>query len=463
MKYIQCLIGIVSCLMIQCSASDNAVDIGMNISGVVDSAYSVSKKVFYVLNSDFDNSYKTGSILAISNEGKKLFALEVPRMGKALKIVDDKVIGLFEGENEDKKPQLRIYGIEENASLKLVKSFEGSIDCRPNNLVVAPLYEYYAVSCSDGSLFVGDKGGNFLNKVRNYKSSHRGMFIDKSSGLIFSFPSGVDVRYVKDFLSEDKCSYSEELNGCDLQLGSNEIPDEFEKNKIVVNKYKDAVRKYQVGIYSINQELSKPQEERFQYKEIDTQTAKVELKFIYDNEEGQKKKYKTGFWDTVLSETDGQAYISRRVLNVGEIIKINIKKNSVTESDKLQDILEFEQIQSNSSIDERSGYSQSTFFPGKLILCEISGKNYLVANHFRDFVYFPSKESRLFGYSVFDLNQKQSLTGVVSKDIHESYYSLSINEEGKGLSGAFYGNQLIPIVIGQEGIGLGWEELKRIN
>ncbi len=463
MKNIRYLIILISFLFVQCSVEDNAIDIDMNINGVTDSVYSVGNQVFYILNSDYDNSYKTGSILVVSKEGKKLFAQETPRMGRVLKQVGNTLLVLFEGSDDEDGAGVRIYDIEQDASLKLKKSWDGKIDCSPNALAAVDSYEYYAVSCGDGSLFVGDVEGNFFNKVRNYKTSHRGIFIDKNSGLVFSFPSSAsDSRYIKDLTNKDVCSYSEASNSCDPSLGSNEVPDEYETNKIVLNRYKEFVRRYQVGIYSISGELSKPQDQRFMFEEIDQDRAKTELKYIYELKENGEKTYKTGFWYAVGSNEDNSIYISRRVSGTGEILKVSVNKSSVDEGDKLSDILSLETIQSSSSIEASSGFNSNSFFPGKLVLVKLGGKNYLVANHFKDFVYFPNKDARLFGYSMFDLEQKKSVKGIISKNVHSSYYSLSVDEEGQGLSGAFYGNKLIPLTFKADGIVSGWNNLDSI-
>ena len=464
MKNIQYLIILFCFLIIQCSTEDNAVNIDMNISGVTDSVYSMSNQVFYVLNSDYDNSYKTGSILAVSSSGEKLFSQEVPRMGRALKIGENNsLIALFEGSDDKDGATVIIYKIKPDSSLELVKNWEGKIDCSPNALATADSYGYYAVGCGDGSLFVGDINASFFNKVRNYRTAHGGIFIDKNSGLIFSFPSFVDSKYAKDLTTKDECAYSEELNSCEPVSGGNEVPDIYENNKISINKYKDSMQRYQVAIYSINQELSKPEGQRFMFEELSPDTTKVELKFVYDTVENGEKKYKTGFADSVVAE-DGSIYISRRVSDVGEIIKLRVKKGSVDGSDKITDILDFEEVvQSSLSIDEASGFDASSFFPGKLNLVKLEDKNYLVANHFKSFVYFPSKDVRLFGYSMFDLDQKKSVRGIMSKDTHESYYALSVGQDGKGLSGAFYGDKLIPLSFREDGIVLGWDNLDHIE
>ena len=69
-----------------CAKKEAFPEIGTKFASPIDAAVSSDGNYFYVLNSDFDREYDTGSLVVLDSDGEKLSALKIPRLARTLTI-----------------------------------------------------------------------------------------------------------------------------------------------------------------------------------------------------------------------------------------------------------------------------------------------------------------------------------------------------------------------------------------
>ena len=210
-----------------CKREETFPDLGTSVASPVDVDASASGGHFYVLNSDFDRTYNRGSILILSADGEKIGAVETPRMGRSLRVAGDYLLVSFDVQDDDAGAEVRLYDISDETQPRILQR-HGITACHPWNVMLTEASDYFFVTCSGGSLFLGSKSGDVsFRRVRRYRYPRRALHFDTTRNLLFVFPTAVDVNK-----SESDQVYTDTKSSdaqADIESEDpNEIPDVFE-------------------------------------------------------------------------------------------------------------------------------------------------------------------------------------------------------------------------------------------
>jgi hypothetical protein len=176
-----------------CRRKESFPDIGDTIASPVDLALTADEKYVFVLNADFDRTYNQGSIITMDTDGNKLNVIKVPRMGRSLTVAGDVMLVTIDQQNEDNNtdtpPELLLFDISDPVHPALKQTW--LLPASPFNTTMRAGYPYFALSCLDGSLFIGDTENGLdqatLKYVRTYGQPRRALYIDPKRELLFGF------------------------------------------------------------------------------------------------------------------------------------------------------------------------------------------------------------------------------------------------------------------------------------
>ncbi len=487
------VIAILAC--VGCGRQSTLPDIGQKVAGPVDLEFSQQHKLFYALNSDFDRSYSSGSLLVINSAGEKLAAHPVPRMGRAFAQSGNDLVAVFDAADDGAPPQVVLYEIASDGySLKEVKTWsrDSGFSCgeragSPSNIVMRDNYGHFAVSCINGDLFIGTlkspRSDSTIHRIRNYAWSRRAMYIDPKRELLFAFMSDNREREATDYVGADTKSYNTQKGV--LEEGANDVPDPWEETETLRRNKRGTSLQYQFAIYDI----AKGREAGFTFDDMDQskpdKSADGELHWLYytllkkdgspDIAAGvtdpNQKAYRTNFWSTYPDPEDEDAfYLSQRGKPKPEstfsnnVVKISIKQDSLT---ALQDNGKPYPTKDLFSFERVYGFAEeidaANHFTGDIVVQKVGGKKFLFVNHFKDLVYF--RKNPRFSLVVKDLDLSAGwLKEIKLTRAEDSIFQLAVSDEGKVLTGSFYGNKLIPFTVEPSvDLKLGWESTSEIK
>lgn len=368
-----------SLLVTACKTEERFPDIKGKFTGPIDIA--VVGDYSYVLNSDFERTYNTGSIQSIDLTQSDLTQAHsathyVPRMGNSLLAVDNNLVATFSRQDVGEMGSVEIYSLDGSGGMTTTVRQE--LDCSPIVSVVSDAKTWMAVACSTGELYVStiensDLSTVNLRLVRDYDYARRAMYIYESGGdtYLFAFPTDLGRKTESDLCSVDRYAYSSEQavdsNGnITLSGSSNEVPDSLENRKDLIRRME---RRYPYQMVILN--LTALQSENFHYKELTSdielvsntteisvngspksifEYANQELKFIYypleraagdvtssfdcdtasdSAEEAENIRfYRTNFWTTQSGESSGAFYLSQRGIDA-DIDSQNTDANNI--------------------------------------------------------------------------------------------------------------------------------------
>ncbi len=438
------------------------------VASPVDVAVSPDDQYFYVLNSDFDRTYNTGSLLVIDNAGTKIAALPVPRLGRRLSLSGSNMLVTFDSDGNNRGPQAILYDLADPKNPAEVTRLE--LPCNPLNVVMREGYNHFAMSCEHagdmGGLAIGTLAGanTTVKLVRTYGIARRAMHLDVENELLFSFPTDLGKQTWIDLDLEDAVSYS--LDGTETAV-PNEIPDDYEKTR----RARSAVgqrRVFQFTVYDLKAEAAATPE-AFPFRPLGETLVENEFRWTYFNAEGfggvpdsdagltsttlNRRYYRTNFYDAAADPEDGNAfYLSHRgqidaATGVGsahanDVLRVALTGDPRTKPDgtnpKTSEYLDFVRVYGRGNED----HAQGLHYPASITIRRVAGQKMLFVNHFRDLVNW-TRSQVYFALSAKTLGSDYWHSEKGSSDPYESYFQMAVNKNGRMAACSFYGSKVI--------------------
>ena len=485
-----------------CTTDEKFPDIETNFAGPVD-LVSVGSYGF-VLNSDFDRKYNTGSIVTIDpsqeSGSEKLRSHLVPRMGRSIYSSGQLMIATFDRVELDSMGSVEIYSVSNDGVL--TTSYKQDLDCSPIAAVISSSQSWATVTCLNGGVYIAPLNTASLDTttfrlVRDYDYARRALYIYESGSEAFllAFPTDFGQQTSGDFGGSDNLKYimpSEDTQGTDTEgqiteEGSNEVPDDFESTAARIRQY-GARYPYQLAILNLTESqandfvfkgMASPSEaEETTVLSSNNKTvytyANNELKFIYFNLSTKgdepnensgtvvadldetKNFYRTNFWEVKPSDTPEKFYLSHRGINESDdsnnILEFNILNGEVFAgptastpapfSNRFSGMFNVERVFGSSAI-AKSGY------PGDFEIRTIGGTSFAFVNQFRDEAYWDAS-SRLYAIDSTNLSlTEESVQRWQGGDFNQSAHELSlVGSDTSGdpvylISCSFYGDSVL--------------------
>jgi hypothetical protein len=462
-----------------CKRQETFPEIGEKVASPIDVATSTDGKHFFVLNADFDRTYNTGSILTLDEEGNKVAAVKVPRLGRSMTIAGNDMLLTFDrpDDNETIGGQVWLMDISDPADIKFVKSWmlTASADTTPINAAMREGYPYFAVSTLDGRIYAGelksDREKSTLNLVRNLQTRRRALYIDPLRNLLFAFVT--DMGSQDDDVTDQTLPDEITVSDTDERTSEpNEIPDNFEDTRRARN---NTARHelYQMLVYDFESEAAEGFPERTKKEAL----KRNEFRWVYfttSNYDGTpddpglafsttSKEYRTNFWEALPDPQDVNSfYLSQRGIgantHANHIVKASIVGDLVGDGEtvpKTADVMTFERVYGFAG-----ELDTNLHYPGDFDIKMVGGRPLLAVNHFRDLVYWRRSEVR-FSIATKVLGEHNWFDELTSTNALDSYYQVALNPSGKALTCSFYGHAVILLDI-TPGAGIS-EDSKRIE
>lgn len=452
-----------------CLSEETFPPIGQRIAGPSDVAVSKDGRHFYVLNTDFDRRYQSGSLLVLKEDGTKVAAIETPRMGRSLNLAANRLLVTFDADEEGKSAGVQLFDLSDPEAPKHTQTWV--LPCAPLNGVQREGYDHFAVSCMNGDLYMGTFSNAQLTKVRNAGSPRRALYIDPERELLLAFPttlgfqdSTYDLKALDEKTFNDKGEESAQ---------SNEIPDDYESDRRRRGIYLKRTT-YNVIVYDIAAERAAGFPERALFDSKDP-TAMRELRWLYftltnfdgtpDSDEGilnpHSRNYRTNFWTAKPDPYDSSSFFvsqrgAERSENANNVIKVTFTGDVATAAPAADgtcanggrnvgdacvpltsDTFTFERVYGF------NGEIESRHYPGDFAVETVAGQPLLVVNHFRDLSYWKS-DDRYFSLAAKVLDQAVLKSTETPPATHaQSYYQVALNSRGRAVSCSFYGNSVL--------------------
>lgn len=308
-----------------------------------------------------------------------------------------------------------------------------------------------------------------IHYVRDYGGTRHAVYIDPYREMLFAFPTDMS-NSLADAKMVDVKSYSD--TG-EVSEGSNEIPDDYEKTKLM-RKNRSSRYRYQLAIYNIAAERAAGFPFRALADKDDT-TADTEQRWLYftlnnadgypDSDESVRnldvKNYRTNFYEAKPNPLDRNSfYVSHRGANQSEhannIIKVSIVADPFATAapdaaggcpsgyHKVADAcipltpnyLKFDRVYGfNGEVD-------ALHYPSDFDVKLVKGQQLLVVNHFRDRVNW-AKDQQRYSLTSKVLDQSFWRSDLNSLDYNKSYYQIAVNQNGIAMTCSFYGESVI--------------------
>ncbi len=505
-----------------CRHEEKFPSLGTAIVSPVDVASSDDGALFYVLNADMDRTYNTGSVLVLDKDGNRLNAVPVPRMGRSLTVADKDMLVSVDYTDLEKGAKLFLYNLDDPKSPRLVK--EWPLPCSPFNAVMRKSYKYFAFTCVDGQVFIGeltdDRAQSQLHMVRHYGYSRRALHLDPKRGLLFGFATDASKQTWSDLIALDIETHDPKTglltSGTLAAPVPNEVPDRYEESEKALTT-EGSRQIHQFYVYDIAKEAAlgfpdRPgndpyygSELRWLYFNLNNfdGTPDRNLDGLDGSLDANYKYYRTNFWSAQPDPEDPNVfYLSHRgppagkdgstgSPNANDIVKVSIvgdphavpKTTAVTEPDPstgqtiTHDVtVEIAPFTSTFfGFDRVYGFKGAETtkldYPGDFRIAQVSGQKILLVNNFRDLVnwvrgdtYYSLAAATLDDDSLwFDEScraTEPSWGGCTNTDPNWSWYQVAVNNEGRALSLSFYGNAVMLLDVRP---GLGIKLVKRIQ
>ncbi len=447
-----------------CRRDERFPALGDKLASPLDVGVSKDGNYFYVVNTDLDRTYNAGSILVLDRDGKRVRAVETPRLPRSITVAGNDMIVTVENPattQDQNEFKVLLFDIADPSSPNLIKTWP--VPCGPVNAVLREGYKYFAVSCTSGGLLVGeltsDRAQSYIKLVREYSVVRRALHIDPQRGLLFAFTTDFGLQETKDVDMPDEKTYDKNFKFVEEP---NEVPDNYEDKKDAVRRPSYYRQRYQFVVYNFNEEAGAS--ESFPYRKSDDPIYQRELRWLYftlANFDGQpdfeigvsdlkRKIYRTNFWSAQPDADDPNAfYLSHRgkdtTYSTNEIVRVSIVGNVAGTGQETApataDVLEFERVYGF------KGEWIPQHFPCSFLVLNINNYKTLVVNHFKDLVawnrkdvYYSVAAKTLGTESVGDSIWHQELT---SDDPKTSFYQIAVNQDGRALMTSYYGNAVI--------------------
>lgn len=461
-----------------CKRDVNKEDIGDRIVSPIDIAVSKDKSHYYVLNADMINLYKTASILVIDKDGNKVKAIETPRLGQVVYVSGDYLFAVFDfsGDNDDVSASARLYDISTPANPVLKK--EWPLDCSPLNVTARENYNYFAISCQRGEIYIGELDKLAIHKVRDFQYGRRAIYIDSKRELLFAFTT--DFGRIQE--TEADVSYAEAFSYDDAfkpVAGANEVPDLFEQDARSIRQYENIQNRYRYLVYNIAEEAAAD----FPFTKSDEELQNRELRWLYfhfdsdtvkfDEAEKKLKKYfRTNFWEAKPDEdSEDSFYLSHRGLgsnsspDANQIVRVSVTGDPLAFNGDTppvtKDFLNFEQVYNEKNT---QGNKIIRNYTSDFEVTESEGRKIVIVNNFRDLSNFSTLGGPRFTISAATLENDDTnklwAKLVESTEGKDGYYQFAVGQNSTVATVSFYGDSVIFLEVKA---GADIKEIKRIN
>ena len=445
-----------------CRKDLNLSPIDQNISGPSSVATNPAGDHFYVLNADFMHNYESGSLLILNDQAHKVGAIATPRLGRTLLVSGNNLFLTFDHESEDTEGIVQFYDISTSSKPKLVKEWKLE-ECTPANLVSREAYQYFAVSCQEGDLYVGQLKGtaSTLKKVRAYPgirdSVRKAMHIDPKRQLLFLFLTDINGGVNNtDLVEFDQETW---VSGKLINRTPDEIPDAWQKTDPRSRDLLNNSSRYQFMLYDIAAEAAAG----FPFRDFKT-VRSTEPRWLYFNlnnfdqtpddatnqGDSGRKYYRTNFGDAQPDPEDPDSfYLSHRGLGkvnaseyANDIVKVTLfneaRANSSGKVPKLTDYARFSRVY---------GFKGDETGPDKyfdsFIITKLAGQKVVLLNSFRDLSTFSNPRYQIGAANLVERDlASRWITEVSSADIGDSYYRVSLAKNGNMLTISFFDESL---------------------
>ncbi len=446
-----------ACLWISCAKDIEYDDIEVNVAGPTAIAH-FGDEFFYVLNSDFDQRYDTGSILVLDRDGAKIGSVNTPRLGTSLKVAGNVMIATYSSDVK-KDAMVEVYSLDADPKApKLEKSFPLK-DSQPVNIALVEDYDFFAVTCSNGDLYIGqlndDRSKSTLKLVRKYKYPRRAIYIDKTREMLFAFPTmDYGVSITRDERFEDLKTYitDEPTNF------PNGIPDRYEINAEQRNFIAQRFR-YQFVVYDIEAARTA----KFPLKE--NEDVLSEMRFLYFNlkdkagkadypedSDTKKKFYRTNFWAAIPDPTvtDDSAFLlshrdpyAKDLKKGNDVIQVKIKGPASILKPSGDPLLP-PMLDTYFEFTRKYGFTPeqpAKPFPAAIVAQKVGGKDVLLVNHFNNLNV--TKEGAKFSLAQKDFGSTHARYELEGQPPNISYYEMAMMSDGRTLAGSFFGHMVL--------------------
>lgn len=446
-----------------CKREEKFPELGKNFANPADVAVSDDGEYFYVLNSDFDRTYNKGSILVLTKDGERVGSVDTNRLGRTVNVAGNDMLITYDSADDGVDPEVRLFDVSEPKQPVLKKIF--TIPCVPINSVIKKNYKYFAVSCIEGKLLVGELTTNredsTLNLVREYSTTRRALYLDTSRNLLFGFVTDMAKQNLFERVLKDvrTTTDTEDKDGAD------EVPDEWQTTKRNRSNFARS-EIYQFFVYDLEAQAAK----NFPSGTPNDPEVLKELRWFYfclSNFDGtpdpdgvcdgtpdpglSAKLYRTNFWDAKPDPIDPSVfYLSHRgvgaTLFANDVLKVTLTGDPKISADgvvpKTASFLQVERVYGFPGEVEASKDIADLHYPGDIEIANINNRNMLIVNHFRDLVYWKKGEYR-FGITAKVLGENFWFSEQLTEDPSTSYYQVAVSPQGKGISCSFYGNTVM--------------------
>lgn len=432
---------------------------------------------FYVVNSDLERRYNKGSILTIDTQGKKKGVILTPRLGRFITHRGGVLIaGHSTTEQYKRPPLLRFYDATQPEKLRLIHSKQ--LPCSPINAYAPEEYPYFAVSCMNGIIYIGEwpknptSGVPKLHKVRDYgPHARRALYIDTETGTLFAFTTDWQRAQFSDEVMNDGYDYSTSqqiAHGNDIP-DIWERPDDGEGRRLTPEEQHTLTSEYRVAVYSIAKEKDK----KFPYASRLSSTTRDELLWLHFSAgtsgggpslRGTEKFYRSNFWHASSDPGDPRSFIvSQRGLpgentnrHTNALYRFTINHPPINDIDERRIWSEFMSVElywghaasdtlagshlatNLTASDESRLTNEEIRFTGNFEIAQAHKSSYVVVNDFRDTSLFPD------AYYALSLRRIHGSPGfdnytLLSRHRSRSYFALSAIKD-RVLAGSFYTN-----------------------
>lgn len=476
-----------------CRSEEKFAPLGDRVASPIDVAVSDDGQRFFVLNADFDRAYNRGSILTLGQNGEKLGATELPRMGRRLVVAGNDLLVATDYSDGGAGPKLFLFDVTD--PVRPVEKASFDLNCSPSNIVLRKGYQHFALTCLDGELWIGtlagDRAASTVKRVRSYGTARRALYLDPTRELLLGFPTDLSQKKLNDVEYKDASRYdtnAQEVKGPNGELLPNEVPDVLE-DRVRAQANRAQRLPFQFFVYDLAKErenapdCAKTEAEScvFPLRPNSDPEVVKELRWIYFRLAGPDgtvdpsefagdptyKYYRTNFWeakpDPALADV---FYLSQRAASdkspySNNIIKVTIRGDlrATDQPPATQDVLGFERIYGF-----KNGEAKPNHFPSDFVVTTIQGQKTLILNHVKDLsVWTKAEQNFSLGAKVLEgqnTGWTAEIEGSLNKNKVVTYYQVAAMPDGRIASCSFYGNavQLLQLTP-----GTGFEEIARID
>ena len=473
-----------------CSEAQTLPAIGDMVARPTAVAYDPTAKLFYVLNSNLNQHYSTGSLQAINHQGQLEHSEPLPRLGRTLVLAGDFLLLTFDRESplhQDQalpKSQVALYKIDRQSSrplsLTLQKSWPQD-DCSPLSATMLPaqsptaeatLYPYFAVSCLNGKMLVGkinesEPKASTLQTVRQFPNNVRAaLHLDRSRNLLYAFSTAVGGSYLDDMVATDS-------GGWDPTQGSlgkfvkgtpNEVPDELENTWAKYTQLQEVGSHLQFWVY----DLAAASQAGFPWKDY-RDYNKTEMRWLYftmkngasdiPTVEANQHYYRSNFWRAQPHPVDpDRFYLSHRGLDhpnrsqdSNNIVEVTVtgSRDQITNPTAVATDKVFEFVRVFGFKDQRN---TSYYLNDFSVLAPESGPETLVISSFKDLAYFDTDHYAIVAATVGETPTPWSEASI-SESADKSYFQLAASPPDPTTGEiflatcSFYGNSIIVFTV----------------